>query len=73
MQCIYFIHNECRADPRSRKINVEGIAYEEEEVDYYKPTEEDQKFCRNLGPEDFTFCPRYRAYLEYLKTPRLEK
>jgi len=40
---------------------------------YYKPSEEEKKkFCQNPsdgieGNEGFPFCPRYRAYQDYLK------
>lgn len=52
MKCIYFTGTKCLARP----INVNLV---------YKPTTDEQKTLCNYN--NFSDCPRYRAYLEYLK------
>lgn len=68
MRCIYFINGECHAQPFADK------GYE-----YFHPDEQDQKYCMNTltddeesGEDDFTYCPRYQAYLDYLRATRLD-
>ena len=72
MDCIYFVNDVCRAQPFTvtRSGGTTG--------GFYKPTEEEQKkFCKNGGdvgiPDDFTYCKRYRAYVDYLKAKGLEE
>jgi hypothetical protein len=63
VDCIYFIDDECRA-----QINTD------KDGKCYKPTEEEQKkYCKNLGPDDFTYCTRYRAYQSHLEKIGLKK
>jgi hypothetical protein len=68
MHCLFFVIDECKVYPYHRKTRTEGIEpVGGEGISYYKPTEEDQKYCKDLGPNDFMHCPRYRAYLDYLR------
>ena len=62
VDCIYFLKDECWAQPF-----VSG-----EKGGYYAPTEEEQKkHCKNEA--NFHYCPRFTAYQNHLKAIGLKK
>jgi len=72
MDCVYLLEGHCTAQSTAK------IGRQIEDAGYYKPTEQEQRmFCKNGGgigiPDDFTYCRRYRAYLDYLRAKGLEK
>ena len=64
LDCIYFMNNECRAQPILVGVSKMGEAYH--------PTELDQKeYCK--GSDKFKECPRFVAYHEHLRLIGLHK
>ena len=62
MDCIYFLKDECWAQPF-----VSG-----EKGGYYEPTEEEQKeYCKSRA--NFQYCPRFKAYHDHLKAIGLKE
>ncbi|MCX6660093.1 MAG: hypothetical protein NTX81_06920 [Candidatus Bathyarchaeota archaeon] len=63
VNCIYFVIDECRAQPFTERT--------ERGLNYYKPDEEDRKnYCKT---HDFKRCPRYVAYNEHIRALGLKK
>ena len=64
VDCIYFVGGDCRAQPFSLTVGLGAKG------GFYKPTDEEiRKYCK----ADFTECPRYKAYIEYLVAANLQK
>lgn len=71
VNCIYFINGKCWAQPFAARSKLSQSAAAEQ-VEFYKPTEEEQKkYCMNIG--EFRACPRFQAYQDDLKARGLEK
>jgi len=71
VNCIYLINGQCWAQPFAAHSKL-AQSSASEKIEFYKPTEEDQKhFCASgIG---FQTCPRFQAYQDDLKARGLGK